>query len=670
MENHTSKVKQHRIQTDSEDQFEELIHSLEWEIDSHSKDYGEDYWIRIFSEGIFTGDVFFVQLKGTDNIQQYCLKGRKTLSYPIQVSKLQQWQRSVLPVILVLWDTTNRLGYWLHIQSFTIQMTEQNPKWLEDFSRKRKIHFSMEQTFRIGDTSGFATAIGKLLSELRDGKTIQTLLKQAKDSVFFDISQVLAHLQILNAGSVHIHIQQQQLAILEARILSNPEDTYAWVEKAQIYYFLHDMDKALLAIEEAWKLDSNDLTVAWNRACVLAEYAIAHGGKPKWMFHEAIRIFNSREDKASEASVNYNVGNSLAGLGEHQEAIDRFNKALASNPPSELAAQIWKNKGTSYFHLGNHTDEIECYQRAIELDAGRWEAYASWAATELYLGNFVEAHRLYLRALAVNPDFCSYAAQGYSLAFATWKLGLNEEAYTRVNQVLSIEPNYRDALVLKSYILMALWRADDKYMDDAINHYRFLLLDDPENILAKSELHLLLIAKGELEEAKQIIKDAVQSNDVPPQVLFDYAVFLEREGNLNEAISQLERAFETSQEHHIVHTLGRLKEKVGDYHNAIRFYQMALQDVHDPDSILSSIADCHYRLGEFRDCVVNVFELIQRDPTNPNWWNNLIYSLVQLGYGSLAYKMRDPLRKAERALPFTSSEVEKILNGIRVELNL
>lgn len=152
-----------------------------------------------------------------------------------------------------------------------------------------------------------------------------------------------------------------------AAVVANPSDVKAWLGQAGAYYELGEMDKALVAINKAWELDRQDPQAIWYRACILAEYAIAKKG-PKSMLYEAISLFESLRGKTPEpASVDYNIGNCLAGLDDHQKAIKRYDRALAATPSPGLAAQIWKNRGTSYFHLGKHEEEISSYKKALEL---------------------------------------------------------------------------------------------------------------------------------------------------------------------------------------------------------------------------------------------------------------------------------------------------------------
>jgi len=152
------KVWQHDTENISEDQIREYFHRLGWEVERFGRDYGEDLFIRIFEEGAFNGKAFYVQLKGTNNIQQYALK-TGVFSYGVDVVNLLQWHRNKFPVIFVLWDIEQRVGYWLHIQSYVDKRLKKEPLWLKQEEGKRNIHIPSDQMIPWGEDDALLTLI-------------------------------------------------------------------------------------------------------------------------------------------------------------------------------------------------------------------------------------------------------------------------------------------------------------------------------------------------------------------------------------------------------------------------------------------------------------------------------------------------------------------------------
>lgn len=652
---HSRKPWQHDFEEISEAQFSLFVKTLGWTVDRFGRDYGEDLNIRIFKQGNPTGHDFYVQLKGTDDVQQYALKKQDHFSYSVDVDNLQQWKGYTWPVIFVLWDIKQNIGYWLHMQPFIEQSVESDPSWLMNprgaKKSKRKIHIPCKQAIRDQDVDLLRNVIDaeyeKISLSQQNFKEIQ---KQREETLKRTLTPQLEPLVNLQKSIVFPPRVRQQIRITEyeAAIAAHPANIEALLGLAEVYYELNELDKALVTINRAWELDSKDIRLANVRACILAEYVIAKG-EPKRLLHEAIALFSSIRDKIIiPGVVDYNIGNCYAGLGEHQKAIEYYDQALSANPDTAQAAQIWKNRGTSFFYLGNYGEEIRSYEQAIELEPNLYQAYASWAATELYRGNYEQAETLFTKAFQVMPDIEAYDyPQLYSFAYALWRTGKTEEAHRQVSKVLAMKPEHKDGLVLKEYLLSELWESDSMYIPIAMAFFKGRLLDDPNDMFARNELYWIYNSQGYADDARLALEEAVRLDSVPPDLLYRYGLLLEAEQKFFESIPYLEAAYAQSQEHHIVHALARLKEETGDYQRAINLYILALHEATDLLPILHSIANCFHFLGNYKECIRITSVALNINPRDEISWSNLIYSFHQLGLGedvliftSLARRLR------------------------------
>ena len=90
---------QHIIETRSRKAFEDLV-PVEWVCRPLSPDYGIDYNIEIFENGLSTGKSFNVQLKGTD---------QKTIDdkvrVKVKVATLEYFGKQPLPTMFVVYST-------------------------------------------------------------------------------------------------------------------------------------------------------------------------------------------------------------------------------------------------------------------------------------------------------------------------------------------------------------------------------------------------------------------------------------------------------------------------------------------------------------------------------------------------------------------------------------
>ena len=665
---------QHEFEARSRDQLQDLLHSFGWVIESFSEDYGEDLYIRIFERGNPTGHDFYIQLKGTDNIKQYVLKKAPFFSYSVDLANLEQWHSFTWPVIFVLWDIEQRLGYWAHMQPLVEDHLQVDSHWLENLSQvkepTRTIRIPIDNILKTSsDIEVLRVLIGNEYDKTKIGRQYFERLHQERVKDFKSDSEsgVESSDQSLQLPP---NVRQQFLiAQHTAAVTKDPSDIAAWLELAHIHYKLDEKDKALVAINRAWELEKDDLQIVNARACILAEYAIATGG-PKSMLYEAIDLFESLRSEMDIAAVEYNIGNSYAGLSENHKAIEHFDKALSANPDSELAAQIWKNRGTAFYHLENRREEIRSFQQAIALNPNLWQAYASWAASEVRERDFEQAIELFTKAFQVNPNLNLIGFdQIYWLAYSLFMSGVLNEAYKRINQLLNLKPEHENGQLLKAHILSQLWRDDPFYIPSAITFFKDRVVNNSEDMFSRGELYLIYNSEGYKDEAQFILEDTISLGNAPPQALYHYAMLLEEEQKFTDAIHYLELAYQKSQEHHIVHNLAHLKKKTGEYYEAIKFYKMALVDVSEPSGIFTDIADCYYFLEDFRGCVHILSKMILLGYCKNNPWNNLTFALQKLGaktceiFGFFSFLSRNMLNENVVSDEDIDAELDKLLEG-------
>lgn len=126
-----NRPRSHILEDSSRNQLRDIFTRLEWVVWELHPDYGEDFFVRIFTNGMATHYSFFVQAKATDNIDQFMHKDRKHLRFPIKLAHIKHWSQFWEPVILTVWDAKSGTTYWEVIQDFL------GTKPLEEFQHKR-----------------------------------------------------------------------------------------------------------------------------------------------------------------------------------------------------------------------------------------------------------------------------------------------------------------------------------------------------------------------------------------------------------------------------------------------------------------------------------------------------------------------------------------------------
>ncbi len=661
--NSRRRVWQHVFEDRSESQLSDAFESIGWVVERLRRDYGEDLYARPFENGHPTGHDFFIQLKGTNDVGQYRLRIGELISYPVELSNLVQWYSYTLPVIIIVWDIVNKVGYWTHIQPFIRSKLGSEPMWLENTSGAkeptRKIIISAGQIITEGNLDSLKSLIEVEWRKIKQGKSHFEILYQASadpaDSTLSpQLPPMIRH--------------QLRITELQAYVIVNPNEAKGWLDLASVYYELNNMTEALKAINRAWSINQESAQIRQVRACVLAEFANRNGG-PASMYHEALSLFQSNRSGRIDPMADYNIGNCYSELGQFQKAVDHYDRALSAESEPQQTAQIWTNRGNAIDKIGDTQDAIKSFKNAINSNSSLWNAHASWAALNVRQDNFEEACEHFHDVFHCNPELISSGDNiVYWFAYSLYKIGELKEALLIINQLLAINPTHEEGLLLKAHLLCTLRQGDDSYTPEALAFLRNRLIDDPANMQIRSELHRLYIDQGLEDEHRVLLEETISFENAPPVALYEYAELLEHDERISEAIACLERA--ATQEvkdahlyHTIVHTLARLKRETRQYSEAITYYEKALKDVSDPLPILEKITECYHFLNDYVSCVVTISRALQLGAAGGSWWNNLRFSLHKLGIKQELYT-RFLHQKLYNGEGLSEKEIEAKLNSL------
>ena len=190
---------------------------------------------------------------------------------------------------------------------------------------------------------------------------------------------------------------------------------------------------------------------------------------------------------ATDYGAYYNLGNALSGLVEYDRARAAYLEAINFN---DKVAEVWKNLGTCYFHLGDHQRELECYDTALGLNPRLSHALVSKAnTTAAVFHNYGEALRLLDEAAQADRDIGKHWPH-----FHWWKAhylfqcGELHDALCAVDDGLASHPEQTRLLDLKARILRALWRKDPSARANARTFFLFRLEAVPLEIPSLVEL--------------------------------------------------------------------------------------------------------------------------------------------------------------------------------------
>jgi hypothetical protein len=100
-----------------------LLNNLNWVCNPLLEDFGIDFHVKAFESKGQRRSLpweFHVQLKGTTRLRY---KG-DIIPFPIDTSHLNDWYESPLPVLFVVYDVRESVGYWLIINEYLDQLED------------------------------------------------------------------------------------------------------------------------------------------------------------------------------------------------------------------------------------------------------------------------------------------------------------------------------------------------------------------------------------------------------------------------------------------------------------------------------------------------------------------------------------------------------------------
>jgi arylsulfatase A-like enzyme/Tfp pilus assembly protein PilF len=220
---------------------------------------------------------------------------------------------------------------------------------------------------------------------------------------------------------------------------------------------------------------------------------------------------------------------------DYQKAIETYNKIIS------LAPRI----RTNYYHLALIYMKVNRYEEAAQVLKKGIEnipdvlLFARLGVAYVKLGKLKEALEANQAALRINPN---YFGALISSGWVMNQLGKQKEALEYYQKALRIEPENRFLQMDYAHTLAASGR-----VDEALEIYNRLKSEYPNDYRIYEGISNVYSSMGDLEKSVRNFRKALALNP-SPETYLDYAVILERGGNLKEAIYYLRLYLDTTPE--------------------------------------------------------------------------------------------------------------------------
>jgi len=361
-------------------------------------------------------------------------------------------------------------------------------------------------------------------------------------------------------------------------------------------------------------------------------------------------------------------GEILAGEGLIEEALVRFEQALAAAPENPEAIEAvgrallnldrleeaeasfldalerdpeWVAPRMGLAMVALRRDEpfkiVHHLERAIEADPEYSDAYVELGR---YYGSMAEpalAKATFERWTARYPEDADMLINAGLTAFDAADYAQALEFFEKGVEVASVEEQRSGARTFRANTLDMLGR-----YDEAVEAYEEVIAETPEWWEAHANLGICHARNGQPARAEAAFRRGLEDCPGSPEIRDELAAHLLAERrDLHEALRLTEEAVALGRDEiRHLHTLGEVRLVIGDEAGAEEAYRAMLAlDPENPEAHLE-IGLLHEAHGEVREAEEHFVESLKSDPANPR----ALYSYASLYYAA------DDLETAEELL--------------------
>jgi serine/threonine-protein kinase len=317
------------------------------------------------------------------------------------------------------------------------------------------------------------------------------------------------------------------------------------------------------------------------------DYALAHAGlgEAYWLKYESSKDTRwvEKAHQACERALGLDadlatarilLGTLQNGTGQYEEAVAEFQRALASEPTNDDA---YRGLAHAYERLGKPEEAERTYRRAIELRPHYWGGYNWLGAFYFRQARYPEAVEMFTQLVALVPD----SFRGYSSLGGLFILqGRYAEAITMLERSVTVRPtpaaysnlasayfylrqfdqaarSYEEAVKLneRDYVMWGnlaeayYWAPARRAQAPDAFHKAIALAQEklrvnPREVYLLVDLAFYHAMLGERQPALDYLNRAHQLAPADPDVRFKAALVHNQLGEIELALSWLEKALE------------------------------------------------------------------------------------------------------------------------------
>jgi tetratricopeptide (TPR) repeat protein len=456
------------------------------------------------------------------------------------------------------------------------------------------------------------------------------------------------------------------LAILCTSAVAQENSTDYWIDRADEYMNNGSIEGAILAYDEALKIEPENTTILIQKALELS--VLGRVNESTGTYERALTLLDENLKKDPDdakawqrkASVLRSLNRQNESIEAYEKTLEAFNKRIEKNPKD---ADAWIGKGNVLTNLGMWDEGRDAYNKAIEIDPLDYRAWGMKAEVIGRTGDLNESVEAYDKTIELIPSANTRELASYWMTKAevlAYAGGRWEEALAAINHSLELEPKSRTNWRFKADILSQLGRKDEavEAFDEALKQNP----EDAESWLWKASLLVEMKRYNESLEAYDKAIELIPENNTEDlaQSWLSKGWALNKTGRHDEARAafQKSRGFydaaisKNAGDTRLMQQKGLVLFELGRYDEAIEVYDQVLKNSSSIEHSTTKTSawigkgDALRAQGKNEDALEAYNKVIEISPIFSNAWHGkgeAQKALGQVGNASLSFLVADKL---------------------------
>ena len=315
-------------------------------------------------------------------------------------------------------------------------------------------------------------------------------------------------------------------------------------------------------------------------------------------------------------------GVALYKLAQHRLALEVFDALLAADPNQVI---VLNNKGMIHVTLGEETEALDCYKKILALDPNHVRTWFRAGELMRRLEKYDKALNLFAEAIRLKPDEPDY---WHGRASVLVKVERFDEALEHYGEAIKLDLAHFNSRRDRGVLYRELGR-----YEESIDDFTLALKEQPKSTAIRVELGRTLLAKGEGKKALGVFQGAIEldkdcaeawtgkgdcltAQDEPARGALNRGTAHMIKGNLEDALQLIEQAIELDENYaEAWSNKGVVLERMERFEEAAVSFEKALSINGDAVIVMHNLAMlCINKLDRHDDGIYWLRQGIRREP--------------------------------------------------------